>query len=72
MKTVIYTKEMQKAVERKKRERLIHHGKRIHKYTLETLNMLAEKHNCNIEDIELDDAYYMLFYRLNDEIIYFD
>lgn len=72
MKTIIYTKEMQKAHEQRKEEKFIFHGKRISPHILETLNMLAEKHNCNIEDIEIHDAYYLWFYFLNGEQIYID
>lgn len=72
MKTIICTKEMQKEIEQKKAEKFIHHGKRISQCTLDTLHMLAEKHNCNIEDIEIHDAYYMWVYYLNNEQIYMD
>jgi hypothetical protein len=37
-----------------------------------TLNMLAKKHNCNIEDIEIIKTEYLYLYYLNGKYIYVD
>ena len=67
MKTIIYTKEMQWNKECQKFQKMFkpEPDKGI-------LDMLAKKYNCNIEDIEIDDAYFVYVYYLNDKQIYVD
>lgn len=77
-KIIYYTKELQKEHERRKKEKLIFdeldklYMKKFDSYTLETLNMLAKKYNCNVNDIVVDDAYYVYVYYLNGKQIYWD
>ena len=67
MKTIIYTKEMQWNKECQK-----FHEMFKPKPDKDILDMLAKKHNCKIEDIEISNAEFVCIYYLNNKQIYVD